>query len=115
MGDRARLIPQGTTIIDLNALPAPDLVIEISSTTLLDDIGVKRSLYETLAIPEYWVVDVQNARILAYAIAGQGSQRIQVSTVFPGLKLSTLETALGQSRECDQSQVGAWLLSQFQA
>ncbi|MCC5649018.1 Uma2 family endonuclease [Nostoc sp. XA013] len=48
---------------------APDLVIEIAKTSLLDDLGTKRclatsrfasTLYEELGIAEYWVVDVQN-------------------------------------------------------
>jgi hypothetical protein len=67
-----------------------------------------------LGVGEYWVVDVQNTQILAYAIANQGSQLIPESLVLPGLKMSILETALKQSREMAQSQVGVWLLSQFQ-
>lgn len=114
IGDRAQLIPRGTAVIDLNRFPAPDLVIEVAATTLLDDIGIKRSLYEELGVSEYWVLDVQNAQILAYAIADQGSKRIQASQVLPGLTIALLEEMLQRSRETDQSQVGAWLLSQFQ-
>lgn len=114
IGDRAQLIPRGTAVIDLNRFPAPDLVIEVAATTLLDDIGIKRSLYEELGVSEYWGLDVQNAQILAYAIADQGSKRIQASQVLPGLTIALLEEALQRSRETDQSQVGAWLLSQFQ-
>lgn len=114
IGDRVQLIPGGTSIIDLNRFSAPDLAIEVSVTTLLDDIGTKRSLYEELGVAEYWVVDVQNARVLAYAIADRGSKRIQVSQVLPGLTIAVLEEALRRSRETDQSQVGAWLLTQFQ-
>lgn len=114
VGDRAQLIPRGTSVIDLNRLPAPDLVIEVAVTTLLDDIGTKRALYEELGVSEYWVVDVQNAQLLAYAVADQGSKRIQVSQVLPELTIAVLEEALRRSRETDQSQVGAWLLAQFQ-
>jgi hypothetical protein len=60
------------------------------------------------------VVDVQNVQVLAYAMADQGSKRIQVSLVLPGLAMSVLEEALRRSRETDQSQVGSWLLTQFQ-
>lgn len=94
--------------------PVPDLVIEVSKTSLLDDLGTKRTLYETMGISEYWVIDVQKAEILAYAIAAQGSQRIRDSQALPGLTISLLEEALHRSRSNAQSQVGAWLLQQFQ-
>jgi len=112
--ERAQSIPAGTGIVKLDRYPAPDLVIEIAKTSLLDDLGTKRSLYEELGIAEYWVVDVQNAQIIAYAIADQGSKRIQESQVLPGLVIAILEEALRRSREISQSEVCAWLLSQFQ-
>lgn len=115
IGDRTQSIPRGTSVIDLHRFPAPDLVIEVAVTILLDDIGIQRSLYEELGVSEYWVVDVQNAQLLAYAMADQGSKRIQASQVLPGLTIGLLEEALRRSRETDQSQVGAWLLSQFQS
>ena len=39
------------------------LVVEVSDTTLADDLGRKRSLYAQAGIPEYWVVDL-NARVI---------------------------------------------------
>jgi len=116
IGQRASLAPQGG-IIDLDQNQPPDLVIEISKTSLSDDLGQKRLLYEDLNIPEYWVIDVQNARIVAFAITnnnGQsGSRRISQSKVLPGLSIDTLQEALRLSRSQDQSQVGQWLLQQF--
>jgi Uma2 family endonuclease len=114
LGSRAQAIPSGTGIVNLDQYPAPNLAIEVSKSSLLDDLGAKRSLYEELGVSEYWVVDVQNAQLLAYAMADQGSKRIQVSQVLPGLTIGLLEEALRRSRETDQSQVGAWLLTQFQ-
>lgn len=114
IGDRAQAILSGTGIVNLDQYPAPNLVIEIAKTSLLDDVGTKRALYEELGVSEYWVVDVQNAQLLAYAVAEQGSNRIQISQVLPGLTIAVLEEALRRSRETDQSQVGAWLLTQFQ-
>jgi Uma2 family endonuclease len=112
--ERAQTIPADTGIVNLNRYPAPDLVIEIAKTSLLDDLGTKRSLYEELGVTEYWVVDVTNAQIIAYAIADQGSKRIQESQVLPGLVIAILEEALRRSREISQSEVCTWLLSQFQ-
>lgn len=114
LGDRAQAIPSGTGIVNLDQYPAPSLVIEIAKSSLLDDVGTKRTLYEELGVSEYWVVDVQQAQLIAYAMADQGSQRIQASQVLPGLTLAVLEEALRRSRETDQSQVGSWLLAQFQ-
>ena len=112
--EHAQTIPAGTGIVNLDRYPAPDLVIEIAKTSLLDDLGTKRSLYEELGVAEYWVVDVQNVQIIAYAIVDQGSRRIRESQVLPGLAISILEEALRRSREMNQSEVGTWLLSQFQ-
>lgn len=66
VGNRAQVVPQNTNIVNLDQYPAPDLVIEIAKTTLLDDLGTKRSLYEELGVIEYWVVDVQASQIIAY-------------------------------------------------
>ena len=121
--ENAQSIPAGTGIVNLDCYPAPDLVIEIAKTSLLDDLGIKRclatsrfasTLYEELGVAEYWIVDVQNTQIIAYAMADQGSKRIQESQVLPKLAIATLEEALRRSREINQSEIAAWLLSQFQ-
>ncbi|NJN86640.1 MAG: Uma2 family endonuclease [Leptolyngbyaceae cyanobacterium SL_7_1] len=112
--DRARSIPHGTAIVNLDRFPPPDLVIEVAATTLLDDRGNKRALYEDLGVGEYWVLDVNGVEVFAYTIVDQGSQRIQESKVLPGLSIALVEAALRRSRETDQAEVGAWLLHQFQ-
>lgn len=115
IGDRAKLAPSGTSIANLDVTPPPDLVIEVADSTLSDDIGEKRLLYEELKVAEYWVVDVQKTEILAFAIiADNGSRRIVQSEVLPGLTIALLAEALQRSRTEDQAQVGAWLLAQFQ-
>jgi Uma2 family endonuclease len=114
IGKRSKIIPSGTNIVNLNQYETPDLVIEIAKTSLLDDIGTKRSLYESLDIKEYWVVDVENCQIIAYTLESNGSYQIQSSQVFLGLDLAILEEALRKSRQEDQSAVGRWLMTQFQ-
>ncbi len=111
--EQAQVVPWGTTIIDLSKYPAPDLVIEVASTSLVDDQGAKRLLYEDLEVKEYWIIDVKSIQILAFAIANRGSRRVTESQVFPGLVLSVLEEALRRSRQGDHAQVGTWLLAQF--
>ena len=112
-GKNARAIPSGTGIVNLDQYPAPNLVIEIARSSLLDDLGIKRALYEELGVNEYWVVDVQKAQLLAYSMTNQGSQRIQVSQVLPGLEVVVLDEALHRSRQTNQAEVGALLLSRF--
>jgi len=115
IGTRSQLAPQGTSIASLDVTPPPDLVIEVADSTLADDIGEKRLLYEELKVAEYWVVDVQKSEIIAFAIiSDNGSRRIVRSEILPGLTIALLEDALRRSRTQDQSQVGAWLLAQFQ-
>jgi Uma2 family endonuclease len=113
-GKNARAIPSGTGIVNLDQYPAPNLVIEIARSSLLDDLGIKRALYEELGVNEYWVVDVQKAQLLTYSMTNQGSQRVQVSQVLSGLEVVVLEEALQLSRQTNQAEVGAWLLSRFQ-
>lgn len=113
LGNKAQAIPKGTNIVNLDQYPAPDLIVEVSKTTLLDDLGIKRSLYEDMGVAEYWIVDVKNTQVLDYAIGDRGSHQIDVSQVLPGLTIATLTEALDRSRQTDHSQVGAWLMSQF--
>ena len=114
IGENADVIPWGTSIINLETYPAPNLVIEVANTSLADDKGEKRLLYEDIGVSEYWIIDVQNIQIIAFAIADRGSKRIEQSNVLPELQLSLLEEALQQTRQANQSQVCAWLLNQFQ-
>jgi Uma2 family endonuclease len=65
-------------------------------------------------VAEYWIMDVQNVQIMAFAIADGGSKRITQSLVLPGLEISLLNEAFRMTRQTDQSQVIAWLLTQFQ-
>jgi Uma2 family endonuclease len=115
IGENANAVPYGTSVIDLDSFPPPDLVIEVARTSLSDDMGEKRLLYEDLKVKEYWIVDVKNVRVIAFAIIEGGSVRIQESQVLTQLKISLLNEALQRSRQMDQSQVIAWLLTQFQS
>ncbi|BAY08910.1 Uma2 family endonuclease [Calothrix sp. NIES-2098] len=114
IGENADVIPWGTSIINLDNYPPPNLVIEVANTSLADDKGEKHLLYEELGVDEYWIIDVQNVQVIAFAVANGGSRKITQSQVLPGLQISLLEEAFRRSRQMNQSQVIAWLLSQFQ-
>jgi Uma2 family endonuclease len=115
IGENAEVIPWGIRVVDLNLYPLPDLVIEISDTTLADDKGSKRLLYEEIGVPEYWIVNVQTCEILAFTIANQGSRRIQESIVLPGLAIDLLQQTLKRSQEEGQTSARSWLLEQLRA
>lgn len=112
--DNADIIPWGVGVVNLDDYPVPDLVVEVSNTSLADDLGEKRLLYEDLQVSEYWVIDIQNTNIIAFTIVDGGSKRISESQVLTGLKLDILTEALRQSRNINHSVVGKWLLQQFQ-
>lgn len=60
--------PAGDGAIPRESVP---LVVEVSSTTLDDDLGVKARRYASAGIPEYWVVDV-NGRVIHQLWARSG-------------------------------------------
>ena len=115
IGQRVNLAPTGSAVVNLDSNSPPDLAIEIADTSLADDLGQKRLLYEDLAVTEYWVVDVKKARITAFKIIPDGgSQRISESNVLPGLAIALLEEGLQRSREMDNTSVASWFLTTVQ-
>jgi Uma2 family endonuclease len=54
--------------IDLEQSRSPDLVGEISDTTLAIDLDEKKRLYADLGISEYWVIDVRAYRIFTFRL-----------------------------------------------
>ncbi|MBR8830369.1 MAG: hypothetical protein N5P05_003464 [Chroococcopsis gigantea SAG 12.99] len=114
VGDNAKAISYGTSIVDLNIYPCPDLVIEIAKTSLPDDLGEKRLLYEEFGVKEYWVVNVSTGEIIAFKIDNGGSRRIGESSVLQGLSMKILEEALRRARESTHTEVSMWLMDTFQ-
>ncbi|MBE9011862.1 Uma2 family endonuclease [Pseudanabaenaceae cyanobacterium LEGE 13415] len=114
IGTELPRIPKSNSPVDVNLYGAPTLAIEVSSTTLSDDLGQKRLLYERLGVAEYWVVDVEAATVIAFSISDGGSRQIQVSSVLPDLSISVIEEALRRSQTEDDGAVNRWLIQQFQ-
>jgi Uma2 family endonuclease len=99
--------------VDVDTWGPPTLAVEIASTTLNDDLGQKRLLYERLGVAEYWVVSVETATVIAFKVVDRGSFQIDTSEVLPGLAIATIEEALRRSQTEDDGAVNRWLLQQF--
>ncbi|QYO65123.1 Uma2 family endonuclease [Leptolyngbya sp. 7M] len=113
VGADFRIPPKSSEPIDINEFGAPAIAIEIASTTINDDLGRKRLLYERLGIQEYWAVDVNAAEVIAFEVFDGGSRQIQESQVLPGLKITTVEETLKRSQTEDNGAINRWLLQAF--
>ncbi|WP_243146757.1 Uma2 family endonuclease [Scytonema sp. UIC 10036] len=58
--------------IDLHQWQTPNLVGEISDTTLAIDLDEKKKIYADLGISEYWVIDVGGKRVFAFRLQENG-------------------------------------------
>lgn len=113
IGADAARPPKNNQPVDVEAWGAPTLAIEISSSTLSDDLGQKRLLYERLGVREYWVVNVEAATIIAFEMMDGGSRQIQDSIVLLGLSLAIAEEALRLSQSEDHGAINRWLMHQL--
>jgi Uma2 family endonuclease len=113
IGEGFRIPPKTSEVVDADEFGTPDLVIEIASTTLNDDLGRKRLLYERFGVREYWVADVEAGEVIAFAVADGGSQQIQESRVLPELRMSILAEAMTRSQIEDDGMINRWLMQTF--
>lgn len=114
IGSGLKIPPRNNAPVNLNEFDLPTLVVEISSTTIHDDLGRKRLLYERLGIKEYWVIDAYTAEVFAFAIADGRSGRITRSQVLEGLEIAVVEEALQRSHTNeDDGAIARWLLQTF--
>jgi Uma2 family endonuclease len=99
--------------IDLQKYSPPNLAIEIASTSLSDDLGEKRLLYERLGVNEYWVINTALNIVIAFSIANNRSGQIRESIVLPGLAIATVDAALQRSMTEDDGTINRWLWQTF--
>lgn len=108
-----QLPPRTNTPINLNEFQPPTLVVEIGATSVNDDLGMKRLLYEHSNLQEYWVIDVSVDDVIAFEILQGRSGEIQESRVLPGLAIARVEEALQRSETQDDGEINRWLLQTF--
>lgn len=95
--------------IDLRTTAAPALAVEVSATTLDDDLTAKRELYGRMGVQEYWVVDTAGRRVLLFAAVGDAEvlESRDESRVLPGLTAEMLvETLRLGASEGDTAAIG---------
>lgn len=106
--------PREPRRIDLNRWRAPDLVGEVSDTTLAGDLDEKKQLYATLGIPEYWVIDVRGQRVFAFALQANGKyQPCEQSQILSGLPIALLEQTLAQLDRASNISAALWFSQQI--
>jgi Uma2 family endonuclease len=98
--------------VNLNKWRGPDLAVEIADTTLASDLDEKKQLYLTLAVPEYWVVDVRGKRVLAFRLVDGKYQECTESVALAGLPIELLDITL-ERMDDDNGNVAMWFASQI--
>jgi len=100
--------------IDLNQTRVPDLVGEISDTTLSSDLDEKKHLYAALGIAEYWVVDVRGQRVFAFLLQDNGEYLpCETSQALAGLPIALLDETLQRLAQGTNTHAAAWLSQQM--
>jgi len=100
--------------IDLDNWRSPDLVGEISDTTLAIDLDEKKRLYADLGISEYWVIDVRAYRLFAFKLDETGVyQQCEVSYVLPNLVIALLEQTVELLATKTNTEAAIWFSEQI--
>jgi Uma2 family endonuclease len=113
LGSGLRLPPDTNSPVDLNEYDPPTLAVEIGASSVSDDLGWKRLLYERAGVREYWVNNAKARRVIAFAISEGRSGEIQESQVLPGLAIALVEEALQRSQTQDDGEINRWLIQVF--
>ena len=114
IGEGAKYLPpQNNSPVNIDLFGPPTLVVEVGASSLSDDLGRKRIMYERLGVQEYWVVDVEGRKVVAFSIDSGRSGQIWVSAVLPGLEMDLIEEALRRSQTENDGAIAQWLLKAF--
>jgi Uma2 family endonuclease len=115
IGDAAKYLPpQNNSPVSIDLFGPPTLIVEVGARSLSDDLGAKRILYERVGVQEYWVVDVEGQKVIAFSMAEGRSGQIRSSVVLPGLDMEVVEEALRRSQSENDGAIAQWLMQTFQ-
>lgn len=113
IGANLKIPPETNSPVDLNEYDPPTLVVEISATSVGDDLGRKRLIYERAGVREYWVVDANLREAIAFSITERRSGEIEDSLVLPGLSLALVNETLQRSQTEYDTAIMRWLMETF--
>jgi len=99
--------------LDLDKWQVPNLVGEISDTTLASDLDEKKHLYSQLGIPEYWVVDVRGLRVIGFILTEGKYQETDQSLALEGLDIPLLEQTLTKLSEGSNGAAASWFAKEI--
>ncbi len=100
--------------INLRQWRVPNLVCEVGDTTLASDLDEKKEIYAALEVPEYWVIDVQGLRVIAFLLRSDGRyQQCEVSQALSGLRISLLEETFARLAEGTNGSTAQWFAQQI--
>jgi Uma2 family endonuclease len=108
------LPPQNNSPVSIDLSGPPTLVVEVGASSLSDDLGAKRLLYERVGVKEYWVVDVEGQKVVAFSVDEGRSGQIRTSAVLPGLDMGVIEEALRRSQSENDGAISQWLMKTFE-
>jgi Uma2 family endonuclease len=89
----------GKRRIDLKVDPPPDLAIEIDAT---NKSQAKFPIFAALRLPEIWLYDTKQARLIMYELSGETFVEITASRAFPFLTSALVTGFIEQSRNHGQ-------------
>ena len=113
IGSGLKVPPLTDIPVDLQQYDPPTLVVEIGDSTVSDELGRKRLLYEESGVREYWVDDLNVGEVIGLAIANGHSGRIRQSRVLSGLEMALVEDAIKRGQVEDDTKINLWLLKKF--
>ena len=100
--------------IDLHRWRVPNLVGEVSDTTLATDLDEKKQLYAEWKVPEYWVIDVRGERVICFQLQPDGKYREgDNSLALAGLPMSLLEQTLAWVKQDTNGSAALWFYQQI--
>jgi Uma2 family endonuclease len=100
--------------IDLEKWRVPDLVGEVSDTTLALDLDQKKQLYAAMGIAEYWVVDVRGQQVFLFLLDQHGQYReASESALLSGVSGSLLERTLLKLETMTNMEAANWFQQQI--